>query len=162
VGRDFVYGGNGLWVSGCASGGPGGPEWSGTPALIEVVVRNGPGFGGIEVGGLVEVVREGVLSDLVVFRLPRAHGEVVGDGPLAGWIRGGEVGSTMWPRIRVMGSGSVRNAMRVRGAWQVQVWFWAGHWAGKSRQIPAGLPEEYGRSCILHVKVRQNAGIWPI
>jgi hypothetical protein len=36
-------------------------------------------------------------------------------GPLAGWIDGGEVGSPMWARICVMGSGSVRNAMKVRG-----------------------------------------------
>lgn len=40
-------------------------------------------------------------------------------GPLAGWINGGEVGSPIWTRIRVMGSGSVRNAMKVRGSWRV-------------------------------------------
>ena len=40
-------------------------------------------------------------------------------GPLAGWMSGGEVGSPMWARICVMGSGSVRNAMKVRGVWQV-------------------------------------------
>jgi hypothetical protein len=39
---------------------------------------------------------------------------------------------------------------------------WASHWAGRSRQIPACLPEKYGRSCVLPVKVRQIAGIWPI
>jgi hypothetical protein len=33
---------------------------------------------------------------------------LVWGGPLAGWMRGGEVGSPMWARIRVMGSGSVR------------------------------------------------------
>jgi len=38
----------------------------------------------------------------------------------------------------------------------------AGHWAGKSRHIPACLPEKYGRSYGLPVKVGQNAGIWPI
>ena len=29
-------------------------------------------------------------------------------GPLAGWINGGEVGSPMWAKIWMMGSGSVR------------------------------------------------------
>ena len=28
---------------------------------------------------------------------------------------------------------------------------WVPHWAGKSRHIPAFLPEKYGRSCILPV-----------
>ena len=40
-------------------------------------------------------------------------------GPLGGWRSGGEVGSSMWARIRKMGSGSVRNAIKVRGVWQV-------------------------------------------
>ena len=44
----------------------------------------------------------------------------------------------------------------------VPSYFLAGHWAGKSRQIPACLPEKYGRSCVLPVKVRQIAGIWPV
>ena len=39
---------------------------------------------------------------------------------------------------------------------------WARHWAGKSRHIPACLPEKYGRSCVLPVKSRQYAGIWPV
>ena len=37
-----------------------------------------------------------------------------------------EVGSAMWARICVMGSESVRKAMKVRGVWQGEVWFWAG------------------------------------
>ena len=40
--------------------------------------------------------------------------------------------------------------------------FWARHWAGKCRQIPACLPEKYGRSCVLPVKSRQDAGIWTV
>ena len=39
--------------------------------------------------------------------------------PIRGWISGGEMGSPMWARIWVMGSGSVRNAMNVSGVWQV-------------------------------------------
>ncbi len=45
-------------------------------------------------------------------------GVVPWGGPLAGWVSGGEVGSPM-ARICVMGTGSVRNAMNVRGSWQV-------------------------------------------
>jgi hypothetical protein len=40
-------------------------------------------------------------------------------GPQAGWISGGEVGSPMWARMWVMGSGSVRNAIKVIGSWHV-------------------------------------------
>jgi len=39
---------------------------------------------------------------------------------------------------------------------------WAGDWAGKSRRIPARLPEKYGRSCVLPGKVPQDAGIWSL
>jgi hypothetical protein len=39
---------------------------------------------------------------------------------------------------------------------------WARHWAGRSRQIPACLPERYGRSYVLPVKIRKIAGIWPV
>ena len=88
------------------------PEGSGVPALIEVVLRNGLGIGGIEVGGLVEVVGEQSLGDLVVFSTAGPQGELgLGWSPLAGWRSGGEVGSPMWARIRVMGSRSVRNAI---------------------------------------------------
>lgn len=38
----------------------------GAPGLVEVVFRNGLGVGGIELGGLVEVVGEGLLDGLVV------------------------------------------------------------------------------------------------
>ncbi len=34
-------------------------------------------------------------------------------------MSGGEVGSPIWARICVMGSGSVRKAMNVRGVWPV-------------------------------------------
>ena len=33
-------------------------------------------------------------------------------------MSGGEVGSPIWARIWATGSGSVRNAMNVRGVWQ--------------------------------------------
>jgi hypothetical protein len=46
---------------------PRGPERSGSPALIEVVVRDRLGLSGIEGGRLVEVVREGLLGDLLSF-----------------------------------------------------------------------------------------------
>jgi len=74
----------GLWVFGRARGGAGGPRGSGAPAPIEVVFRNGLGVGGIEVGGLIEAVREGFLGGLVVFRLPGAHGELGLGWPLWG------------------------------------------------------------------------------
>ena len=48
-----------------ASGGAGGSERSGTPALIEVVLREGLGLGGIELRALVEVVGGESLGDLV-------------------------------------------------------------------------------------------------
>ncbi len=81
--------GVGFWVgqgrfgtSGRASGGAGGVERSGAPALIEVagtarsVVGNGFRLSGIERGRLVEVVGEGFLGDLVLFRLAGAYGEL--------------------------------------------------------------------------------------
>ena len=52
--------------------GLGGP---GTPGLIEIVFRYGFRLGGIEVGGLVEVVGGGFLDDLVVFPTVAPHGE---------------------------------------------------------------------------------------
>ena len=60
------------------------PEGSGVLALIEVVFRNGLGIGGIEVGGLVEVVGEESLGDLVVFPTAGPHGELG-----LGWSPGG-------------------------------------------------------------------------
>ena len=105
-----------------ASGGTGGPQGSCTAALVEVVFGNRLGVGGIELGGLVEVVGEGFLGGLVWF--PTAgphglHGELsLGRSP-GGVDEGGEVGSPMWARICVMGPGSVRKAMNVRGVWQV-------------------------------------------
>ena len=44
-----------------------GPERSGVPTLIEVVVRNGFRLSWIERGRLVEVVREGLLGNLLSF-----------------------------------------------------------------------------------------------
>ena len=82
-------------------------------------MRNRLGIGGIELGGLVEVVGDESLGDLVVFPPVGPDVEYGLGGPLAGWMRGGEVGSPMWARICVMGSGSVRKAMKVRGVWQV-------------------------------------------
>jgi hypothetical protein len=125
--------------SGRACGGAGGFEGSSLPALIEVVFRNGLGVGGIEPGGpgaslttervfrrlagaqrrqpggLIEVVGEGFVGDLVVIPTVGPQSSSAWGGPLAGWVSGGEVGSPIWTRIRVMGSGSVRNAMNVRG-----------------------------------------------
>ena len=55
----------------------------------ELVFGDGLGLGGIEVRGLVEVVGEGILGDLVVFRLvfglAGAHGEL-GLGRPSGWM----------------------------------------------------------------------------
>lgn len=45
------------------------------PALIEVVLRNGLGVGGIEIGGLIEVVGEGILGDLFCLPTAWAHGK---------------------------------------------------------------------------------------
>ena len=52
--------------------------------MIEVVYRHGFRLGGIEVGGLVEVVGEGFLGGLVLFRLTGVHGELG-----LGWPPGG-------------------------------------------------------------------------
>ena len=64
----FFWGGGVFWISGRACGGAEGPEMSGVPGLIEVVFWNGLGLSGIEGGRLVEVVGEGLLGDLVLFR----------------------------------------------------------------------------------------------
>ena len=77
--------GNGVFGnSGRACGGAGGSERSASPALIEVVFGNGLGVGGIEAGGLVEVVGKGFPGGLVVFQLAVAHGELG-----LGWAPGG-------------------------------------------------------------------------
>ena len=52
--------------AGRACGGTGESEGSGLPGLIEVIFRDRLGVGGIERGGLVEVVGEGCLGGLVV------------------------------------------------------------------------------------------------
>ena len=57
-----------------ACGGTGGPQGSCTAALVEVVFRNRLGVGGIELGGLVEVVGEGFLGGLVCFPTAGPHG----------------------------------------------------------------------------------------
>jgi hypothetical protein len=44
--------------------------------LVEVVVRGGFRLGGIEIGGLIEVAREGFLSDLFCFDYTEAHVEL--------------------------------------------------------------------------------------
>ncbi len=69
-------GGGELGESGRACGGAGGSEESTLPTLIEVVVRNGLGVGGIEPGGLVEVVEEESLGGLVVFPTVGPHVEL--------------------------------------------------------------------------------------
>ena len=75
-GRGFGCGGGELGESGRACGGAGGSEESTLPTLIEVVVRNGLGVGGIEPGGLVEVVEEESLGGLVVFPTVGPHVEL--------------------------------------------------------------------------------------
>jgi len=68
------------------------PEGSGVPALIEVVFRHGFRLGGIEVGGLVEVVGEESLGDLVVFPTAGPHGKLGlgwAPGGMEEWGRGG-------------------------------------------------------------------------
>ena len=60
---------------GCACGGAGGPWGSGASALIEVVLRDRVGVGGIEPGGLIEVVRESILGDLICLATALAHVE---------------------------------------------------------------------------------------
>ena len=64
--------------SGNLSAPPAGPEdqRSISPALIEVVVRNGLGLSGIEVGRLVEVVGERFLGGLFCFPTVGPHGEL--------------------------------------------------------------------------------------
>ena len=64
-----------------------GPERSCSPALIEVVVRDRLGLGGIERGALVEVVGEGFLGDLVWFGPAGPHAELG-----LGWSSGGMKG----------------------------------------------------------------------
>ena len=59
-----------------ASGGAGGPERLHPPGLVERVFRHGLRVGGIELGSLIEVVREGLLGGLVLFRLAEAHDEL--------------------------------------------------------------------------------------
>ena len=70
----FQWGGGSLGDLGRTSGGTDGPQGSGTAALIEVVLRNGFGLGGIEAGGLVEVVREGFLGGLFCLLTVGPHG----------------------------------------------------------------------------------------
>ena len=61
---------------------------------------------------------EGFLGDPVCLPTVEPHGEFgLGWSP-GGVDRRGEVGSPMWVRIRAMGSGSVRNAMKAGGVWQ--------------------------------------------
>jgi hypothetical protein len=61
--------------SGRACGRAGGPERSGAPGLIEVVFGQGFRLSGIRVGCLVEVVGEGFLDGLYLFRFRGAHVE---------------------------------------------------------------------------------------
>lgn len=82
------------------------PEGSGVPSLIEVVFRNGLGVGGIELGGLIGVVGEGFVGDLVVFPTGGAHGELGLRGSPGGVDqRGGgglaDVGQDLCDGIRV-------------------------------------------------------------
>ncbi len=83
-GWSFGCGGGEFGESGRTCGGAGGPEGSSLPALIEVVLRNGLGVCGIEPGGLIEVVGEGFVGDLVVFPTVRPHVEFG-----LGWSPGG-------------------------------------------------------------------------
>ena len=82
------------------------------PTLVEVVVGDGLGVGGIELWGLVEVVWSGTQGDLLCFGIAETEVEAVWGGPRAGWSRGGEVGSPMWARIWPMGRGSDRAAVQ--------------------------------------------------
>lgn len=88
------------------------------PELVEVVFRKGLGLGEIKPG--VWSRSSGKDSGAAWFSSapPGSIPSSVWGGPLAGWMSGGEVGSPMWARIWVMGSGSVRNAMNVSGVWQ--------------------------------------------
>ncbi len=104
---------------GRARGGSGGEGRSGASGLIEVVVRDGVGLGGVRVRSLIEVVRGVLLDDLVGVVGAELEGEFgLGRSP-GGEGLGGEVGSPVWVRIWAMGWGSVRSAMKVRGAAQV-------------------------------------------
>jgi len=69
---------------GRTSGGAGGPQGSGTVALVEVVFGDGLGLSGIELGSLIEVVGEGFLGDLMVVPNVGSHGELG-----LGWSPGG-------------------------------------------------------------------------
>ena len=98
-----------LWVPGAPAVEPEAPEpeRSGSPALIEVVVRDRFGLSGIEGGRLVEVVGEGFLGGLVLFRPvgPQAEfGLGWSSGGMKGRGRGGltDVGEDMsnWLGIR--------------------------------------------------------------
>ncbi len=60
-------------------------------ALVEVVVGDGLGVGGIELWGLVEGAWSGTQGDLFRFRTAEIEVEAVWGGPRAGWSRGGEV-----------------------------------------------------------------------
>lgn len=60
-------------VSERACGGTGAAERLGARALVEVVVGNGLGPGGIELWGLIEVVRGRFLGDLFCFPAAEAH-----------------------------------------------------------------------------------------
>jgi hypothetical protein len=62
---------------------------------------------------LVEVVEEGFQGGLLLFPAGEIRGELGLGWHPGGTDQGGEVGSPMWLRIRMMGSGSVRNAMNV-------------------------------------------------
>ena len=65
-----------LGFQGRASGGAEGTQGLRAPALIVVVLGNGLGIGGIEVGTLVEVVGEGFLGGLFWFSTAEIHSEV--------------------------------------------------------------------------------------
>ena len=54
------------------------------PTLVEVVVGDGLGVGGIEIWGLVEVVWSGTQADLFCFGTAEIEVEAVWGGPRAG------------------------------------------------------------------------------
>ena len=70
---------------GRAGGGTGGLRRSAGAGLVEVVVGDGVGLSGIEVGTLVEVVGEGFLGDLFSFPTAEIHGKL-GLGRSPGWM----------------------------------------------------------------------------
>jgi hypothetical protein len=91
----------------------------GAPGLVEVVFWNGLGVGGIELGGLVEVVGEGLLDGLVVFPTVGPdgshgpHGELGlrwSAGRMEEWGRGGftDVGEDLGDGLRVGEEGNER------------------------------------------------------